>query len=229
MPLIRSAQVAALALASANGLLLKSGKEADHSNLVLYELVKQAVQTELPPDVVPITLVQRPTETLERQFVSEVLQLQGKVDLVIPRGSNQMVQSIQAQAKGVPVLGHADGVCHVYLHEAADMEKAVRVVRDAKCDYPSACNAMETLLLDEKIWDGPVAEAVLDALQKEGVKFHWGPRLAALKGEESTIQLHCEYGDLECAVEVCVCVCVCCYAIGPLVQRPSPPGSWRCQ
>lgn len=196
-------QVSALALASANGLLLKAGKEADHSNKILFEIVREAIHSELPPGCEPITLVQLETEAKERAWVSQVLKLQGKIDLVIPRGSNQMVQAIQSQAKGVPVLGHADGVCHIYLDKSADLNKAVRIVRDAKCDYPSACNAMETLLVHQSLVKGPLVGAVLKKLIEEGVKVHFGPKYAALSGEkaDSGLQFHFEYGALECAIE----------------------------
>jgi len=114
-------------------------------------------QSSLPPTYI---------QTVQtRAHVSALLALDQFIGLVIPRGSNELVRSIQNQTR-IPVMGHADGLCHIYLHQDADSEKAVRVVVDSKIDYPSACNAVETLLLNENVlhtvWLS-VATALLDA------------------------------------------------------------------
>ncbi|MCP4899275.1 MAG: glutamate-5-semialdehyde dehydrogenase, partial [bacterium] len=96
-----------------------------------------------------------------------LLQCQSEIDLVIPRGSSQLVTSIQNSTR-IPVLGHAEGICHLFLDAAADLDMAIRVAIDSKCDYPSACNSIETLLVHHEFL--PSLPPVLDALRTEGVE-----------------------------------------------------------
>eukprot|EP01147_Barroeca_monosierra_P010226 gene10226-2382_t len=189
-------QVSALAIASGNGLLLKGGKEAKHSNEYLHKLVQEALSLHADPETV--TLVST------REGVSSLLELEGMIDLIIPRGGNALVKSIQEQASGIPVLGHADGICHVYVDKNADPQKAVNVVVDAKADYPAACNAMETLLFHRDLVNTDIFTDVLRALKKAGVKVNVGPRLDELValGGPPVDDYHVEYGELECTVEV---------------------------
>ena len=136
-------QVASLAIASANGLLLKGGKEANNTNTYLMRLVKEALGRYGCGDAISMVS--------GRNEVSELLKLDQYIDLIIPRGSNEMVKSIKDRSKSIPVMGHADGICHVYLDKDADPMKAIKVVLDSKTDYPAACNAMETLLVHESL------------------------------------------------------------------------------
>lgn len=124
------------------------------------------------------------------------------IDLVIPRGSNQLVKSIQENTK-IPVLGHADGVCHVFIDERADEAKAIRIVLDSKVDYPSACNAVETVLIHESCLATGMADRLLRALRKSGVVIYGGARaLQAGLVEQKAVSMHTEYSDLSVAVEI---------------------------
>lgn len=132
-------QVAALAMASANGLLLKGGKEAAHSNKMLIELVKESLSTVGAENAISLVST--------REEISDLLSMDKHIDLIIPRGSSELVRSIQQQSQHIPVLGHAEGICHVFVDKDADLQKALKIIRDAKCDYPAGkyCGCTTTL------------------------------------------------------------------------------------
>lgn len=136
-------QIASLAMKSGNALLLKGGKEAHRSNAALVAAMAAALQEVGLPD----GCIQRVDS---RADVAELLKLEQHIDLVIPRGSNELVRSIKDVSR-IPVLGHADGICAVYVDEHADLEKAVKICVDSKTQYAAACNSMETLLVHEKV------------------------------------------------------------------------------
>jgi delta-1-pyrroline-5-carboxylate synthetase len=191
-------QISALALASGNGLLLKGGKEASNTNKVIHQVVGDAIEKgsggSINRDVIALVT--------SRGQVADMLNLDDVIDLVIPRGSNALVSHIKANTR-IPVLGHADGVCHVYVDSSADAESASKLAVDAKIDYPSACNAMETLLLHKDTITNGVAASTLMALRAAGVKCLGGP--AAMKlglADMPAKELKHEYGDLTCMVEV---------------------------
>ncbi len=124
--------------------------------------------------------------------MSELLSLEGKIDLVIPRGSNALVRSITEQSGGkIPVLGHTEGVCHVFIDQHCDVDKALRIgtyaptllttnsnvsstsaVLDSKCDYPAACNAMETLLIHSSLLHTPAIHRIISALREHQVSLY---------------------------------------------------------
>eukprot|EP00054_Salpingoeca_dolichothecata_P009768 m.54982 g.54982 ORF g.54982 m.54982 type:complete len:765 (-) comp18574_c0_seq2:7-2301(-) len=191
-------QVAALAIASGNGLLLKGGKEAVHSNRVLHNLVRAAVALHAPPETVGLI------ET-RGEIADLFAQEQPDIDLIIPRGSNALVKQIQEQAKGIPVMGHADGVCHVFLDKDASLEMAQKIIVDAKCGYPAACNAMETLLIHQDLVGTKMLEDLFQTLVSNKIQYYPGPRVAELFNTQKTNiveDFHTEYGTLECAIEV---------------------------
>jgi len=139
-------QVASLALKSGNAILLKGGAEAARTNEVLFSIWRDGLEEsgEVPAGAAQMLH--------SRADVMDLLSLERYVDLLIPRGGKVLVESISRQSR-IPVLGHGEGICHVYVHSAADLEKAQRIVIDAKTDYPAACNSAETLLVDAMVAD----------------------------------------------------------------------------
>ena len=136
-------QISALCIKSGNCAILKGGSEAAKTNRILFDTIyKAGVTAGLPEGF--ITLVE------DRAGIAELLKCHASIDLIIPRGSNEFVQYIMANSK-IPVMGHADGVCHVYVDSAASIEKAIPIVIDAKTQYVAACNTAETLLVNRKI------------------------------------------------------------------------------
>ena len=155
-------QISALALKSGNAVILKGGKEAQNSNRILAKLIRNTLAKN---DTVPenaVSLVE------SRDEVSQLVKMSSELDLIIPRGSNELVRNIQKNTQ-VPVLGHADGLCHVYLDQAADEKKSIEVALDAKLDYPAVCNAVETLLVHQKYPVEWLVE-ILRKMQEAGVE-----------------------------------------------------------
>jgi glutamate-5-semialdehyde dehydrogenase len=167
-------QIAALCLKSGNAVLLKGGREAANSNRILAEVIATATESAgMPPGWLGLM------ET--RDDVAAILDLHDDIDLIIPRGSNEFVQHIIANTN-IPVMGHADGICHVYVDYAADVDKAVRITVDAKTQYVAVCNAAETLLVHRGIAADFVRSAKT-ALEAKGVE---------VRGDAATCEL---YGD----------------------------------
>uniref|UniRef100_A0A8C9WUZ6 Delta-1-pyrroline-5-carboxylate synthase n=1 Tax=Scleropages formosus TaxID=113540 RepID=A0A8C9WUZ6_SCLFO len=189
-------QVSALAIASGNGLLLKGGKEAVNTNTILHQLTQEALSVHGVRDAVQLV------STCEG--VQDLCRLDKMIDLIIPRGSSQLVRDIQRATQGIPVLGHSEGICHIYVDAQASIDKVVKIVRDSKCDYPAACNAMETLLVHKDLLRSPLFDQIVDMLRVEGVKVHAGPRFASyLTFSPSEAKSLCtEYSDLQCCIEV---------------------------
>nr|XP_046233613.1 delta-1-pyrroline-5-carboxylate synthase isoform X1 [Scatophagus argus]XP_046233614.1 delta-1-pyrroline-5-carboxylate synthase isoform X1 [Scatophagus argus]XP_046233615.1 delta-1-pyrroline-5-carboxylate synthase isoform X1 [Scatophagus argus] len=189
-------QVSALSIASGNALLLKGGKEAANTNRVLHELTQEALSMHGVREAVQLVST--------REEVEDLCRLDKVIDLIIPRGSSQLVRDIQRAAKGIPVLGHSEGICHVYVDADASIDKVIKIVRDSKCDYPAACNAMETLLIHRDILRTPLFDQIIDMLRTERVKIHAGPRFASYLtfSPSEAKSLRTEYGDLECCMEV---------------------------
>ncbi|XP_071384526.1 delta-1-pyrroline-5-carboxylate synthase-like isoform X1 [Centroberyx affinis] len=189
-------QVSALAIASGNALLLKGGKEAANTNRILHQLTQEALSMHGVREAVQLVST--------REEVEDLCRLDKLIDLIIPRGSSQLVRDIQRAAKGIPVLGHSEGICHVYIDAEASVDKVIKIVRDSKCDYPAACNAMETLLIHRDILRTPLFDQIIDMLRTERVKIHAGPRFASYLtfSPSEAKSLRTEYGDLECCMEV---------------------------
>ncbi len=154
-------QISTLCIKSGNCAVLKGGKETAESNRVLFGLIRDAVKEAGLPE---LSLLQAEAHS----EIDELLKLEGYVDLIIPRGSNAFVRYIMDHTS-IPVMGHADGVCHVYIDKAADIKKAVPILLDAKLQYTAACNAAETLLVDRAA-AGQMLPELAKALGKAGVR-----------------------------------------------------------
>lgn len=136
--------VAALCLKSGNACVLKGGKEADHSNKILVELIHESLRAfEIPVEVVALL-------PAGREFVPELLNAIRYVDIIIPRGSDGLIQFVR-QNSMVPTIETGAGVCHTYVHESADLEMAKNIIVNAKTSRPSVCNALDTILVDRSI------------------------------------------------------------------------------
>ncbi|KAH1263236.1 Delta-1-pyrroline-5-carboxylate synthase [Glycine max] len=184
-----------------DGLILEKTSSPLGVLLIVFESRPDAlvqVITEAIPDTVGGKLIGLVTS---REEIPELLKLDDVIDLVIPRGSNKLVSQIKSSTK-IPVLGHADGVCHVYVDKSANVEMARRIVLDAKIDYPAACNAMETLLVHKDLIEkGWLNDIVVD-LRTEGVKLYGGPRASSLLNIPQAQTFHHEYSSLACTVEI---------------------------
>ncbi|XP_058181790.1 delta-1-pyrroline-5-carboxylate synthase [Rhododendron vialii] len=186
-------QIASLAIRSGNGLLLKGGKEAKRSNAILHKVITSAI-----PENVGERLIGLVTS---REEIPDLLKLDDVIDLVIPRGSNKLVSQIKESTK-IPVLGHADGVCHVYVDKSANMEMAKNIVLDSKTDYPAVCNAMETLLVHKDLMQNGAIDELIVELQIKGVAIHGGPKASSLLNIPEARSFHHEYSALACTVEI---------------------------
>ncbi|CEG66215.1 Putative Glutamate-5-semialdehyde dehydrogenase [Rhizopus microsporus] len=154
--------ISCLALKSGNAVILKGGKEATQTNAALARVIQDALAS---LDTIPKEAVQI-VET--REDISALLDLDRYIDLVVPRGSNSLVKYIQNNTR-IPVLGHADGICSVYVDKDADIDKAVKLVVDSKTNYTAACNSAETLLVHESLLGTDCFIKIADALLQAGV------------------------------------------------------------
>lgn len=136
------AQISSLAIKSANAVILKGGKESINTNKKIMAVINSALEK---VEGFPKNVIQ---QVFTRDDVAEMLKCDKYINLIIPRGGNKLVKFIKENTK-IPVLGHADGICHIFVDETADIDMAIKVVTDAKTQYPSACNAVETLLIHE--------------------------------------------------------------------------------
>ncbi len=166
-------QMACLAAKSGNAIVLKGGSEARESNRILSSIIAQAgEEAGLPCGWL--------TALETREEIGSLLALDTLVDLVVPRGSREFVNRIKETSR-IPVLGHSDGVCHVYVHEDADPAMAERVAVDSKIQYPAACNAAEVLIV-HSAWARKGLAPLLSALSRAGVELEVCPRCADILG-----------------------------------------------
>ena len=173
-------QISALAIKSSNAVILKGGKESVNTNKAIMETIQNALKK---IDGFPENVL---TQVFTREDVAEMLKQDNYIDLIIPRGGNSLVKFVKENTK-IPVLGHADGICHIFIDKSADYDKAERIVIDAKTQYPSACNSVETLLIHK---DFSKKEYLLNALRNADIELIFTPE-----------SWHKEYSDKILAVK----------------------------
>jgi glutamate-5-semialdehyde dehydrogenase len=192
-------QVASLTLKSGNAVILKGGVEAAHTNNVLVSIWRECLGgfPAVPADSIQLLKT--------RADVTELMKRSREVDLIIPRGSRELVEYVMEHSR-IPVLGHGEGICHVYVDRAADVEKAVAVTFDSKVQYPAVCNAAETLLVHRDIAAEFLPEAYA-RLREAGVEVRGCSRTIALLGRSDVVPATekdwaTEYGDLILSVKI---------------------------
>ena len=193
------AQVVSLAVKSGNAVLLKGGSEAAHTNQILFHIWQDVLANCADVGIDAVNLLHT------RADVQEMLAQDEWIDLIVPRGSKEFVRAVNEQSR-IPVLGHGAGVCHVYVDRFADSGKARRIVFDSKVDYPSACNAAETLLVHEQTAAEFLPE-MLAQLKSAGVEIRGCPRTIQVLNTKTVVPAteddwETEYSDLIIAVKI---------------------------
>jgi len=164
-----TADAAALCLKSGNACILRGGSEAIHTNQEIAGCIRSGLaQAGLPQEAVQLI------ETTDRAAVGELIRLEKHVDVIVPRGGKSLIERITAEAR-VPVIKHLDGICHVYIDDKADVDKAIRVAMNAKTQRYGVCNAMETLLVAEGI-AAVILQGLAAKLREKGVELRGCPR-----------------------------------------------------
>jgi glutamate-5-semialdehyde dehydrogenase len=188
----------ALCLKARNAVILRGGSEAFNTNLALARLFSRALEhASLPKNAIQVI------PTVDREAIDILLKKNDCIDLIIPRGGESLIRTV-VEKSYIPVIKHYKGICHVYVSRHADMAKAIPIVVNAKVQRPSVCNAMETLLLDERLGRTKIT-AVMDALRSKGVIVHGDPAIRNLFPDvrRATIDdWYAEYLDLRLAVRV---------------------------
>jgi glutamate-5-semialdehyde dehydrogenase len=185
-------------LKSANAVILKAGHEVERTASALIAIIREALSNcGLPEDSVVLVTGREP--------VRELLKMTDLVDMVIPRGPKQLVEFVQANTR-IPVLGHAEGICHIYVDETADIDMALAIIDDAKTDYPAACNAAETVLVHEKI-ASKFLPSLAEMSRSRNVVLRGCERTCAMLANHQIESVknddwHREYSDLILAVRV---------------------------
>jgi len=188
-------QIASLCLKSGNAVLLKGGREAANTNRILADIISRAaVQAGAPEGWLGLME--------SRSDVQEMLGMSRHIDLIVPRGSNEFVQHIM-QNTTIPVLGHADGICHVYIDRDADLDMALKISVDSKCQYVAVCNAAETLLVHENVAADFLPPLKL-AFEKQGVEVRGCPRTSRIIEVKpaDVDDWHTEYLDLIISIKI---------------------------
>lgn len=188
-------QISSLCIKSANAVILKGGSEGENTNKIIFEIINESLNDikEFPKNSVNLIF--------SREDIKNILSMDKYIDLIIPRGGNDLVQYIKANTN-IPVLGHSDGICHLYIDESANIENALQICLDSKAQYPSACNSVETILINKNIANEFLKK--LYALFKENdIKMNGDEEVKKILSDIGTVEdWHKEYGDKEVSLKI---------------------------
>ena len=183
-------QISSLAIKSSNAVILKGGKESKNTNKKILAVINSALEK---TNGFPQNVIQ---QVFSREDVAQMLKCDQYINLIIPRGGNNLVKYIKSNTS-IPVLGHASGICHIFVDKSADINMASKIVVDAKTQYPSACNAVETLLIHK---DFPKKDELLATLQLNEIKLVPNPESWETEYGETTLSVK-TVNSLEEAIE----------------------------
>lgn len=172
-------QISSLAIKSGNAVILKGGSEANNTNRAIFEIITEALNNTEGFPKSAVNLV------FSHDDIKEMLSKDGYIDLIIPRGSNKLVRFIQENTK-IPVLGHASGICHIFIDETADFNMAKKICIDAKTQYPTACNAVETILIHKNF---PYTAELKEALIEAGIEVIENPEEFGVEYSDTVLNI----------------------------------------
>lgn len=188
-------QISSLCIKSSNAVILKGGSEGENTNKIIFEIINQVLRDikEFPKNSVNLVF--------SREDIKNILSMDKYIDLIIPRGSNDLVQYIKANTN-IPVLGHADGICHLYIDESANVENALKICLDSKAQYPSACNSVETILINKNIAN-EFLKKLYSLFKENEIKINGDEEVKKILSDIGIVKdWHKEYGDKEVSLKI---------------------------
>ena len=188
-------QISSLCIKSSNAVILKGGSEGENTNKIIFEIINQVLSDikEFPKKSVNLVF--------SREDIKNILSMDKYIDLIIPRGSNDLVQYIKSNTN-IPVLGHADGICHLYIDESANIENALKICLDSKAQYPSACNSVETILINKNIAN-EFLKKLYSLFKENEIKINGDEEVKKILYDIGIVKdWHKEYGDKEVSLKI---------------------------
>ena len=190
-------QISSLCIKSSNAVILKGGAEGENTNKAIFNIINETLENikEFPKHSVNLVFT--------REEIKELLSMDKYIDLIIPRGGNSLVQYIKSNTN-IPVLGHADGICHLYIDESANQEKALKICLDSKAQYPSACNAVETILINKNIANEYLPK-LYNLFKENNIKMNGCEEVRKILNQSDIAEIkewHLEYGDKEVSLKI---------------------------
>lgn len=188
-------QISSLCIKSANAVILKGGSEGENTNKIIFEIINESLNEikEFPKNSVNLIF--------SREDIKNILSMDKYIDLIIPRGGNNLVQYIKANTN-IPVLGHSDGICHLYIDESANIEKALKICLDSKAQYPSACNSVETILINKNIAN-EFLNKLYSLFKENDIKMNGDEETKKILSDIGIVEdWHKEYGDKEVSLKI---------------------------